>query len=110
MASRLWLGVVLVVCCLAQTGAGRGSISGRGPYVAAVPRQAHEQLAAGTDEHVQLWLNAVHSLDEFDGLARTYYRGRFYALPHVMFVIDRQDHSKVYYVNSRKFRFHKDFV
>jgi hypothetical protein len=27
-----------------------------------------------------------------------------------MFVIDRQDKSRIYYVNSRKFRFHKDFV
>src|SRR5262249_39995906 len=47
---------------------------------------------------------------EFDLLARIYYRGRFYALPHLMFVVDRQNGSRVYYVNSRKFRFHKDFV
>src|SRR5262252_7806175 len=57
-----------------------------------------------------LWLDSVHSRDDFDLLARVYYRGRFYALPHLMFVIDRQDKSRIYYVNSRKFRFHKDFV
>src|SRR5437764_5614988 len=27
-----------------------------------------------------------------------------------MFVIDRRDHDRVYYVNSRRFAFHKDFV
>jgi hypothetical protein len=57
-----------------------------------------------------LWLDSVRSRDEFDVLSRIYYRGRFYALPHLMFVIDRQDRSRIYYVNSRKFRFHKDFV
>ncbi|HKF57584.1 MAG TPA: PEP/pyruvate-binding domain-containing protein [Blastocatellia bacterium] len=57
-----------------------------------------------------LWLDSVHSRDDFDRLSRIYYRGRFYALPHLMFVIDRQERSRIYYVNSRKFRFHKDFV
>lgn len=32
------------------------------------------------------------------------------ALPHVMFVIDRRAHDRVYYVNSRAYKFHKDFV
>ena len=31
-------------------------------------------------------------------------------MPHVMFVIDRQDHDRIYYVNSRIYAFHKDFV
>jgi hypothetical protein len=33
---------------------------------------------------------------EFDRLARTYYQGRFYALPHLMFVIDRAAQNRVY--------------
>lgn len=52
----------------------------------------------------------IKSRNEFDRLARVYYRGRFYALPHAMFVIDRRANGRVYYVNSNLYRFHKDFV
>lgn len=60
--------------------------------------------------------NPIHSLErinsraDFDKLSRTYYRGRFYALPHMMFVIDRRAKDRVYYVNSKAYAFHKDFV
>ena len=47
---------------------------------------------------------------EFDQLARTYNAETPYPLPHVMFVIDRLDKNKIYYVNSRLYTFHKDFV
>jgi rifampicin phosphotransferase len=61
------------------------------------------------------WLERVTSRAEFDRLARVYYEGRFYALPHLMFVIDRASHQgqppgRVYYVNSRRYAFHKEFV
>jgi len=55
-------------------------------------------------------LERIAARADFDRLARIYYRGRFYALPHLMFVIDRRDHDRVYYVNSKRFAFHKDFV
>ena len=55
-------------------------------------------------------LPSLTSRADFDRLSRTYYRGRFYALPHLMFVIDRSNHDRVYYVNSKLFAFHKDFV
>ena len=47
---------------------------------------------------------------EFDSLARVYHSGTPYALPHVMFVIDRRDKNKIYYVNSKRYTFHVDFV
>ena len=47
---------------------------------------------------------------DFDSIARTYHQGTPYALPHAMFVIDRRSPNKIYYVNSQKFRFHKDFL
>src|SRR5688572_29390195 len=56
------------------------------------------------------WLERVTSRGDFDRLSRTYYRGRFYALPHMMFVIDRRAKDRVYYVNSKAYAFHKDFV
>lgn len=47
---------------------------------------------------------------EFDSIARTYHQGTPYAMPHAMFVIDRRSKNKIYFVNSQKFRFHKDFL
>lgn len=55
-------------------------------------------------------LARISSRADFDRLSRTYYRGRFYALPHLMFVIDRRAKDRVYYVNSKAYAFHKDFV
>jgi rifampicin phosphotransferase len=55
-------------------------------------------------------LARINSRADFDRLSRTYYRGRFYALPHMMFVIDRRAKDRVYYVNSKAYAFHKDFV
>jgi hypothetical protein len=52
----------------------------------------------------------INSRADFDLLARVYYQGRLHALPHVMFVIDRRANGRVYYVNSRSYQFHKDFV
>ena len=55
-------------------------------------------------------LERINSRADFDLLARVYYQGRLHALPHVMFVIDRRANGRVYYVNSRSYQFHKDFV
>lgn len=54
-------------------------------------------------------LPAIKSRADFDQLARVY-NDTPYALPHVMFVIDRQSRNKIYYVNSQTYRFHRDFV
>lgn len=58
-------------------------------------------------------LPRIGSQAEFDQLARIYYQGRFYALPHLMFVIDRaaqEDSQRVYYVNSQRYSFHSEFA
>lgn len=55
-------------------------------------------------------LPKVSSQADFDLIARTYHQGTPYALPHAMFVIDRRAGNKVYFVNSQKYRFHKDFL
>ncbi len=52
----------------------------------------------------------ITSREEFDSVARVYHRNTPYALPHAMFVIDRRAKNKVYFVNSQRFRFHKDFL
>ena len=56
------------------------------------------------------YLPAVKSRAEFDSLARSYNADTPYPLPHVLFVIDRKDKNKIYYVNAKRYTFHKDFV
>ena len=55
-------------------------------------------------------LPALASRAEFDSIARTYDADTPYPLPHVLFVIDRKDGNKIYYVNTKRYSFHKDFV
>ncbi|HKY45705.1 MAG TPA: hypothetical protein VJM50_21625, partial [Pyrinomonadaceae bacterium] len=55
-------------------------------------------------------LPAITSQAEFDALSVIYDANTPYALPHVMFVIDRKDNNKIYYVNKKRYSFHKDFV
>src|SRR4030095_16384963 len=69
--------------------------------------------ARKNDESIR-WRPRVDSRAEFDSLARIYYEGRFYALPHLMFVIDRaaktRTGNRVYYVNSKMYSFHGEFA
>ncbi len=55
-------------------------------------------------------LNEIKSQEDFDSVARVYHQDTPYALPHAMFIIDRKNKNKIYYVNSQKYRFHKDFL
>jgi len=72
------------------------------------PRRRPQQGSAS--QNTARWLERIDSRADFDRLARIYYRGRFYALPHLMFVIDRSKENRVYYVNSKLYQFHKDFL
>jgi hypothetical protein len=74
----------------------------------AIPTLAQNasRLASGAPRS----LPRITSRSEFDKLSRVYYQGRFYALPHLMFVIDRAAKSKVYYVNSKRYSFHSEFL
>jgi rifampicin phosphotransferase len=54
-------------------------------------------------------LPRISSRAEFDRLARVY-TDTAYALPHVLFVIDRRNNNRIYYVDSNRYRFHRDFV
>ena len=56
------------------------------------------------------FLPSLTSRADFDQLARVYNAKTPYALPHLMFVIDRRNKDKIYYVNSQMFRFHQDFA
>jgi rifampicin phosphotransferase len=70
-------------------------------------------LSASVDSYSQSGprsLAAVTSRAEFDSISVTYDANTPYALPHAMFVIDRKDNNKIYYINKKRFRFHRDFV
>ncbi|HSQ25165.1 MAG TPA: PEP/pyruvate-binding domain-containing protein [Pyrinomonadaceae bacterium] len=64
-------------------------------------------LSQGSD---QTSLPAIKSQAEFASLAVVYDANTPYALPHVLFVIDRQEKNRIYYVNTKLYKFHKDFV
>jgi hypothetical protein len=71
-----------------------------------VPAQRPE--ATSTDDSRSL--REIKTREQFDTLAVTYDANTPYALPHVLFVIDRRDHDRIYYVNTKRYKFHKDFV
>jgi Phosphoenolpyruvate synthase/pyruvate phosphate dikinase len=64
----------------------------------------------GTPDSNRSSLPKVASQEEFDSIARTYHQNTPYALPHAMFVIDRRNKNKIYFVNSQRYKFHKDFL
>lgn len=55
-------------------------------------------------------LPGIKSQADFERLSVTYDPNTPYALPHAMIVIDRKDNNKIYYVNKKRYSFHKDFV
>jgi rifampicin phosphotransferase len=55
-------------------------------------------------------LPKITAQKDFDRIGRTYHQNTPYAMPHAMFVVDRRNKNRIYYVNSQKFRFHKDFL
>src|SRR5262245_20615338 len=55
-------------------------------------------------------LPGISSQTEFNSLSVTYDPNTPYALPHLLFVIDRQDKNRIYYVNTKRYPFHKEFV
>src|SRR6266545_4843770 len=55
-------------------------------------------------------LPAIRSQSDFDSLAVVYDPNTPYALPHALFVIDRQNGNRIYYVDTKRYAFHKDFV
>ena len=53
-------------------------------------------------------LPAIRSQAEFDTMARV--TDTPYRLPHIMFLIDRSDGNKIYYINSKRYLLHSDFA
>ena len=71
-------------------------------------RSGHEGMSARADS--KRFLNTIATQADFDALARVYNAKTPYALPHTMFIIDRRNNNKIYYVNSQMYKFHADFA
>ncbi|HEX8457891.1 MAG TPA: PEP/pyruvate-binding domain-containing protein [Pyrinomonadaceae bacterium] len=110
------LGVALVVCsaflCAAvDTHAQRSARRVRAParQSTTATNAAATKTTATADEAGDRSLPEIKTRAEFDRLARVNMDAG-YPLPHVMYVIDRKDRNRIYYVNSKRYRFHKDFI
>src|SRR5262245_40784392 len=55
-------------------------------------------------------VSSIQNRDAFDRLARTQPAGSGTQMPLVLFVVDRAQANSVTFVNSRQYRFHKDFL
>jgi rifampicin phosphotransferase len=93
------LAVLLGFAIEARSQSSASSTSGVGPRVAADAKAASDKS-----------LPAIRSRAEFDSLAVVYDANTPYALPHILFAIDRQNGNRIYYINTRRYKFHKDFV
>jgi hypothetical protein len=74
------------------------------------PKIARPPVEAETRSDSAKSLPAIRSRGEFDSLAVVYDANTPYALPHVLFAIDRQNGNRIYYINTKRYKFHKDFV
>ncbi len=100
---RTAAGILIALAALASFGIGQMS---RKPSPTREPAGAMDKKP----ESKRNSLLKVNSRAEFDSIARVYHQNTPYALPHAMFVIDRRSKNKIYFVNSQRFRFHKDFL
>lgn len=56
------------------------------------------------------YLSRLDSRAQFMQLARVYNAGTALEMPHLIFVIDRQDAARIYYINTPRFALHEQFV
>ena len=79
-----------------------------------ITQDRHGQNPARKDIESVRFSPRIDSRAEFDSLSRIYYQGRFYAPPHLMFVIDRAAKegagNRVYYLKSKRYSFHGEFA
>ena len=97
------ISLIFTILCFALSVSAQMS---RKPTAMREPKGAMDKKPDSTKR----FLPKVASRKQFDTMARTYHQNTPYALPHAMFIIDRRFKNKIYFVNSQKYRFHKDFL
>jgi len=104
--SRLIFSLLIITVLTISQFSGVQAQMSRKPSPTREPKGAMDK----NPDSVKRALNQIKSQEDFDSVARTYHQGTPYALPHAMFIIDRRAKNKIYYANSQKYRFHKDFL
>lgn len=104
-SKRIFLGLVVSVVALAAGPTADAQMS-RKPSPTREPKGAMNSRPDSNKNSIP----RIGTEADFNSVRRVYHSGTPYAMPHAMFVIDRRNRNKVYYVNSQKFRFHKDFL
>ena len=66
--------------------------------------------AAATPTEGPDYLSRIDSRAQFMQLARVYNPGTALEMPHLIFVIDRQNAARIYYINTPRFALHEQFV
>ncbi len=75
------------------------------PYEYRPDNDAAAQPAVGPD-----YLSRIDGREQFMQLARVYDAGTALEMPHLIFVVDRQNAARVYYINTPRFELHANFV
>lgn len=75
------------------------------PYEYRQSSDAAVQPTQGPD-----YLSRIDSRAQFMQLARVYNAGTALEMPHLIFVIDRQNAARIYYVNTPRHALHEEFV
>ncbi len=76
----------------------------------AFPLFAQEAAVDPAEIAAKFSLPRITSGEEFAKVARTLHPETPYSLPHAMFFIDRKEGNRIYYADSNRYRFHKDFL
>ncbi len=79
-------------------------------FAAAIPVAAQDAPVDPTAIAETFSLPRVGSAEDFAKVARTLHPETPYSLPHAMFFIDRKEGNRIYYADSNRYRFHKDFL
>lgn len=100
--------VLLILCTIFLLASSNtfGQLGGKKPSAMREPKGAMDKRPDSPKNSFP----KITSQEEFDKIGRVYHQNTPYAMPHMMFVIDRRNKNRIYYVNSQKFRFHKDFL
>ncbi len=79
-------------------------------FAQTMPVGERERFSEKKSESDLRFLEKISSRADFDSVARIFQQNTSYALPHSKFIIDRRSDNKIYYINSNKYQFHKDFL
>ena len=105
-AARLSLLLLIAACQPDSAAVDTAAPTARKPsYFESDKRQAATPVKTQTPA-----LSAIRSRADFDLLSRVYEQDSEYEIPHVLFLIDREDNNRTDYINTPKYRLHENYL